>query len=83
MIWLRIAMGRSMTEDVTAYLSTMRCDVPNTVRTLGPTDLESAPKSSPIPGNTDSRREEGYTHDDNEIVGGFADQTTSDDTLVK
>lgn len=78
-------MGRSMTEDVTAYLSTLRCDIPNPVRTLGPTDLESAPESSPSPSMLDitNSRREVYTHDDNEVVGKYADQTPSDDTLVK
>lgn len=74
-----------MTEDVTTYPSTMRWDVSNTARKLGPTDLESAPESSPnpsIPDITDSPRE-GYTHDDDEIVRSFAVQTSSDDTLVK
>jgi hypothetical protein len=75
-------MGRSMTEDVAVYLSTMRCDVPNPIRSPGPADVESALGSShsSIPVSTDSQREV-YIHND-VTVGNFAGQTPSDDTLV-
>jgi hypothetical protein len=77
-------MGRSMTEDVTAYLSTMRYDVPNPVRNPGPADVESAPESSQtssIPVATDSPREV-YIKSD-VVVGNFAGQIPPDDTLVE